>query len=140
MKFDISLFVVVAIFGIAYFLLKLVLFDPLLAILKRRESRIESARTAWEQATATTEAALDAERQRLLSARRDAAARREQLRRDALAQRAGMIADAEADAHRQLEQAAGELAAVRGREEQKLAERSTTLAARISERLVGRAV
>jgi len=139
-KFDASLLVVVAIFGVAYFLLKLVLFDPLLAILKRREARVESARQAWEQASATTEAALDAERQRLLAARREAAAKREAMRREALAKRASLVADAEAEAHRQLEKATAELQQTREREEQRLAGRVEELAAHISERLVGKAV
>ena len=140
MKFDASLLVVVAIFGVAYFLLKVFLFDRLLRILQRRERRIEEARNVWQQATAAAESAITAERQRLLVARREAAARREALRREALAHRAPMRAAAEAAARRQLDHAAVSLAEQRAREERTLADRAETLAAHIGERLVGRAV
>jgi F-type H+-transporting ATPase subunit b len=139
-KFDASLLVVVAIFGIAYLLLKIALFDPLLRILQRRERRIEEAHTAWQQATAAADEALTAERQHLLASRRQATARREALRREALDRRRAMLAEAEASARGRLDEAAAELDSQRQREERKLAGRSADLAGRISERLVGRAV
>ena len=140
MKFDASLFVVVAIFGIAFFLLKVVLFDRMLRILQRRERRVEEARALWQRATAEVEEALTVERQHLIAARREATARREALRRAALDRRAALLVEAEAAAHRQLEIANAELTAQRDREEQALAQRAAALAARITERLVGRAV
>ena len=140
MKFDTSLLVVVAIFGVAYFLLKVFLFDRLLRILQGRERRVEDARAIWQRASADAESALTAERQRLLAARREATARREALRREALDLRGTMLGEADAAAKRLLEQATAELAAERAREEQALAGRASALAARISERLVGRAV
>jgi len=139
-KFDASLLVVVAIFGVAYFLLKVFLFDRLLRILQRRERRIGEAKDAWQRATAEVESALLDERQRLLAARREATARREALRREALDHRGTMLAEADAAAKRLLEQASAELASERAREEQTLGGRAAALAARISERLVGRAV
>jgi F-type H+-transporting ATPase subunit b len=139
-KFDASLFVVVAIFGVAYFLLKVFLFDRLLRILQRRERRIEEAKDVWQRATAEAESALTAERQRLIAARREATARREALRREALDLRGTMLGEADAAARRLLEQAGAELSSERAREEQALAGRAASLAARISERLVGRAV
>ena len=140
MKFDASLLVVVAIFGVAYFLLKVFLFDRLLRILQRRERRVEEARTIWQQSTGEAAAAIDAERQRLVAVRREASARREALRREALDLRGSMLADAEAAARRLTEQASSELEAQRGREEQALGGRVAALAASIGERLVGRAV
>ena len=140
MKFDASLLVVVAIFGVAYFLLKVFLFDRLLRILQARERRVEDARSLWQRATADVEAALTAERQRLIAARREATARREALRREALDLRATMLGEADAAAKRLLEQARAELDGERAREEQALGGRAEGLAARISERLVGRAV
>jgi F0F1-type ATP synthase membrane subunit b/b' len=139
-KFDSSFFVVVAIFGIAYFLLKIFLFDRLLRIMQRRERRIEEARSIWMRATAEVEEALTGERQRLLAARRDAAARREAMRRSALDQRRAMLDETEAEARRQLDAATAALMAHRQREERALAARAASLAARISELLVGRAV
>src|SRR4029079_19363250 len=70
-KFDSSLLVVVAIFGVAYFLLKVLRFDRLLRILQARERRVEDARALWQRSTAEVEAALTAERQRLIAARRE---------------------------------------------------------------------
>jgi F-type H+-transporting ATPase subunit b len=139
-KFDASLLVVVAIFGVAYFLLKVFFFDRMLRVLQRRERRVEEARNLWQDATAKAETSLETERQRLIGARREAAARREALRREALDLRGTMLAEAEAAARRMLDHAAAELGAQRQREERALAGRAATLAARISERLVGRAV
>jgi len=139
-KFDSSIFVVVAIFGVAYFLLKFFLFDRMLRILKRREQRVTEARGVWEAANARFESAIEGERQRLIGARRAAAASREAVRREALDQRAAKLNEAEAAARRELEQATAELDAQRTREERTLASRAATLAGRINERLVGRAV
>jgi F-type H+-transporting ATPase subunit b len=139
-KFDASLFVVVAIFAVAYFLLKVFLFDRVLRILQRRERGVEEARATWQQATSAAEEALTAERQRLLVARREAAVRRESVRREALERRGSLLADAESQARRLLDEARAELAAAREREEATLGSRAAALAARITERLVGRAV
>ena len=140
MNFDASMLVVVAIFGIAYFLLKLFLFDPLLRILQSREARVEGARNAWQDATTRAEEALAEERRRLMSARRDAASRRDAARREAQDQRRATLEAAKASLHEQLEQARRELSAQVEREERTLDGRAADLAARISERLVGRAV
>jgi F0F1-type ATP synthase membrane subunit b/b' len=139
-KFDASLLVVVAIFGIAYFLLKFTLFDRMLRIFKARERRIEEAQTAWQQATAAADEALDVERQRVLAARRQAIAKVEGLRREALDRRRALLAEAGSTARGRLDAAAAELDAQRRSEETKLAGRAADLAGRISERLVGRAV
>jgi len=82
----------------------------------------------------------EAARQRLIAARREATARREALRREALDLRGTMLGEADAAAKRLVEQATAELQSERAREEQALAGRAAALAARISERLVGRAV
>jgi F0F1-type ATP synthase membrane subunit b/b' len=139
-KFDSSIFVVVAIFGVAFFLLKFFLFDRMLRILKRREQRVSEARSLWEAANARFETAVEGERQKLIGARRAAAASREAVRREALDQRAAKLHEADTAARRELEQATAELDAQRAREERTLASRAATLAGRINERLVGRAV
>jgi F0F1-type ATP synthase membrane subunit b/b' len=131
-KFDASFFVVVVIFGIAYFLLKLVLFDPLLRILQRRERRVEEARTAWQAATATAEESLAEERRRLLAARREARAQ--------TPPRPPLLVAPGGPPREPRGRARAELAADVQRESQALAARVESLAARIGERLVGRAV
>ena len=140
MNFDASMLVVVAIFGIAYFLLKLFVFDPLLRILKSREARVEGARSTWQEATTRAEEALADERRRLLAARRDSAARRDLARREAQEQRRAALEAAKGRLQEQLEGARQDLAAQVEREERELEGRAGELAARISERLVGRAV
>ena len=140
MNFDASMLVIVAIFGIAYFVLKVTLFDRLLGIIKRREERIATAREAWQKATDEAQAAIDAERQRLLAARRDAAAHRDTLRREAQEQRQAVLDEAKAAAQRQLEASRAELQALVEQQRQDLEARSQALAARVTERLVGRAV
>ena len=140
MNFDASMLVVVAIFGIAYFLLKLFVFDPLLRILKSREARVEGARTAWQEATTRAEEALADERRRLLAARRDSAARRDLARREAQDQRRAALEAAKARLQEQREGARQVLAVPVVRVERALEGRAGELASRISERLVGRAV
>jgi F-type H+-transporting ATPase subunit b len=140
LKFDASFFVVVVIFGIAYLLLKLVLFDPLLRILQRRERNVETAREVWQVASTHAEETLAEERRRMLAARRQAAARRDEARREAQEQRRAVLEDAKTQAQQELEAARGQLAADLDRESAELATRAQALAARIGERLVGRAV
>jgi F0F1-type ATP synthase membrane subunit b/b' len=139
-KFDASLLVVVVIFGITYLLLKVLLFDPLLRIMNRREKRVEDARNAWQQATAHVEAAVQQERQRLLAARRDATARRDTARREALDQRRVMLEEAKGEAQQQLDAARAELAGQVATERRALEGRANALAGSITERLVGRAM
>jgi F-type H+-transporting ATPase subunit b len=139
-NFDLSMLVIVAIFGIAYFVLKVTLFDRLLRIIKRREERIASAQTTWQAAADKAQAALDAERQRLMAARREAAAHRDTLRREAQEQRQALLDTAKGEAQRELEAAREQLAAQVARERQDLDSRSQSLAGRVTERLVGRAV
>ena len=140
MNFNASMLVIVAIFAIAYWVLKVTLFDRLLRIIKRREERVASARETWQRATDQAQAALDAERQRLLAARRDAAAHRDTLRREAQDQRQAILDQAKAEAQQQLDAARQELQAIVDRERRDLEGRSQALAARLTERLVGRAV
>lgn len=140
MEFDASLLVVMAIFGIAYLLLKVTVFDRLLRILQRRERRIEEARTGWQSATATAEETLAEERRRLLAARREATARRDALRREAQEQRRLLLEEAKTRTLEQLVAARTELDGEVAREREVLATRVESLAARIGERLVGRAV
>ena len=140
MNFNASMLVIVAIFAIAYWVLKVTLFDRLLRIIKSREVRLATAKDTWQKATDEAQAALDAERQRLLAARRDAAAHRDTLRREAQDQRQAMLEEAKAAAHGQLESARQELQTVVDHERRDLEARSEALAARVTERLVGRAV
>lgn len=140
MNFDASMLVIVAIFGIAYFVLKVTLFDRLLRIINRREERLSTARQAWQKATDEAQAALDAERQRLLAARREAAAHRDSLRREAQEQRQAVLDAAKAEAQQQLEASRTELQALVEQQRRDLEARSQALAARVTERLVGRAV
>ena len=135
-----SMLVVAAIFGIAYWVLKVTLFDRLLRIIKSREARIASARETWQGASDKAQAELDAERQRLMAARRDAAARRDSLRREAQDQRQAILGAAKNESQQQIDAARKELAELVERERGELEGRSEALAARVTERLVGRAV
>jgi F-type H+-transporting ATPase subunit b len=139
-NFDASMLVIVAIFGIAYFVLKVTLFDRLLRIIHRREERVASARETWQRATEQAQSALDAERQRVLAARRDAAAHRDALRREAQDQRQAILDQAKGEAQQQLAASRQQLQEMVERERRDLESRSEALAARVTERLVGRAV
>ncbi|HVS04030.1 MAG TPA: hypothetical protein VMT16_14790 [Thermoanaerobaculia bacterium] len=140
MDFDASMLVIIAIFGIAWVILKIFFFNPLLRVITSRESRIAGAREVWEKATAEAEEQLAGERQKLIAARRQAATHRETLRREAQERRRQMLEEAKAEAQRELERVRAELAAQVEEERRALEPRAARLADQIAERLLGRAV
>ena len=140
MNFDASMLVIIAIFGVCYLVLKLALFDPLLAILARRERRIGEARRLYEEALREAETQLDAERGKLNAARREAAGRREALRREAQEQSRAMVEAARAAAQTELERVRADIAAQVEAERGGLEARAAGLADEMAGRLLGRAV
>lgn len=138
MKFDASLLVIMAIFWIAYVILRFSFFKPLLGILEQREGRVQSARATYEQAVADTDAAVAAERTKLQAARSAVAAHRDELRRQAADRRQAVLAETRQATQAELAAAQEKLAGDVARERATLASRAEELARRIASTLLGR--
>lgn len=136
MKFDASLLVIMGIFWITYWILKICLFKPVQAILEDRRETIDSARAAHEAALADANTRIDAERARLSEARLAAAQLRESLRKDAEAERARVLADTKGQTEAELGRAQAELASAVLRERGELEGRAKRLANRMVEKLM----
>lgn len=140
MQFDASMLVIMAIFVTVWAVLKVFFFQPLVAVMNRREERVTSAREIYARAEAEAEKRLAEERARLLDARRAASGRRDELRRDAQEQRRRMVDGAKETAQLELAEASSTLRATVDAESAKLEAHARGLAGQMSERLLGRAV
>jgi F-type H+-transporting ATPase subunit b len=139
MDFDLSLVAVLVVFGITYLVLRAFLFAPVYALLRQREAELTTAAQIHQETLAETRAQLDTERGRLAEARARARAGRDALRQEAQTQRAAVLAAAKKAAEERLHDADRELAAEVERERGLLEARVAELAARMTERLLGRA-
>jgi F-type H+-transporting ATPase subunit b len=139
-EFDRSLFVIAALFWVGYWVLRTYFFKPLLVVMSRREERLATARGTWEQATAEAQQQLAAERDRLQEARRQATARREAARREAHERRQLLLEQVKGEVQAELASAREQLGLQLDEERRALEEQVETLAGRIAERLLGRAV
>lgn len=136
MKFDASLLVIMGIFWVLYWVLRINVFKPLLAILEDRRTTIDSARTAHETALAEASAKIDAERARLTAARVAASATRDRLRKDGEAERSRVLSETKAQTEAEVGRAQAELEATVGRERSELEGRAKMLADRMVEKLL----
>lgn len=103
MDFDASLLVVMAIFWIVYAILRWTFFGPIVRLLDDRAATIQTAQSRFEEASARLDTGLAAQRERLAQARRNLAARREEVRRTAEAQRAALLDAARAEARAEID-------------------------------------
>ena len=136
MEFDASLLVIAGLFWATYVVLRLLFFNPLGAMLDRRESMVESARELHERVLAETNEAIEVEREKLREARAEAATRREALRREADERRREVLEEAKAEAEKRLEAAGAKLADTVAAQRKVLDEKSRELADRMASRLL----
>lgn len=135
---DYSMLVVMVIFWIAYWLLRVFLFKPIMEILRERRETVETARAEHEEAVARTDAKIEAERERLTEARVEAAARRDGLRREAEEERQRMLAETREETERRVAKAQEELESTVESERETLEEHARHLAARMTDKLLER--
>ena len=138
MEFDASLLVMMGIFWITYGILRVFFFGPMMRLLDERESRIESAQTVYDEATATTAERIEEEKGRLAGARRDALAQRDERRREANDQRLKTLAEVKRKVQERLAEASSELDAQVGVERETLESRARGLADEMTRTLLGR--
>jgi F-type H+-transporting ATPase subunit b len=134
-----QLLLVMAVFWVAYWLLRIFLFGPVFDLLEERKEDVRSAEEVYRAALAETEAELDRQRSKLAGVRAQARDRRDQLRREAQSQRQELVARAKEQAESQLTVAQAELDRQVAGARSELEKSAQSLAERMTDRLLGRA-
>jgi len=133
---DASLLVIMGIFWILYWILRVFLFSPVQEILRERRESVETARAEHEAAMARTEAKIDAERHRLTEARVEAAAKRDALRKEAEEARRQALEETREETERRLAEAQEELEGIVAKERGVLESEAHSLAGRMADKLL----
>jgi len=136
-SFDASILVIMGIFWISYFILRVFFFLPMVRLLDEREARVSGAQQRWDQKFAETQKRLDDERSLLAETRRKAMQAREQRRREAQDRRLAILGEVKKRVQAELAEASATLAAQVGRERAVLDGRVRSLADQIVRRLLG---
>jgi F0F1-type ATP synthase membrane subunit b/b' len=136
-SFDASILVIMGIFWISYFILRVFFFLPMVRLLDEREARVSGAQQRWDQKFAETQKRLDDERSLLAETRRKAMQAREQRRREAQDRRLAILGEVKKSVQAELAEASATLAAQVGRERAVLDGRVRSLADQIVRRLLG---
>jgi F-type H+-transporting ATPase subunit b len=139
-SFDASLLVMMGIFWIVYFILRIFFFRPIMDLLEQRRTTVQTAQSIRDQVQADTEERIAAERARLNDARSQAMAAREEERRQAQTRRSEQLAEVKTQVQESLEQAAGELEQQVARARDTLEAQATELGDRMAAQMLGRAV
>jgi F-type H+-transporting ATPase subunit b len=138
-SFDASILVIMGIFWISYFVLRVFFFKPMMRVLEEREGSIASAQQAWDEAASATRKRLEDERTLLADTRRKAMAARAERRREAQDRRLQMLAEVKKNVQLELASASEALGKQVERERTVLDERARSLADQIVRRLLGTA-
>lgn len=133
---DASMLVIMGIFWVLYWILRVFLFAPIQEILRERHETIETARAEHDAAMSQTDEKLEAERHRLTEARVEAAAKRDSLRKEAEASRQETLAKTHDETEQRLAEAQEELEAIVARERQTLEGQARALAERMADKLL----
>jgi F0F1-type ATP synthase membrane subunit b/b' len=135
-SFDASILVIMAIFWVTYFILRVCFFKPMVALLEEREGRVTTAQQTWDQAFAETQKSLEEERVLLAETRRKAMNARAERRREAQEHRLETLAEVKKSVQQELAQASTVLEGQVSAERETLAQRARGLADQIVERLL----
>ncbi len=135
---DVTLLYVIFAFVIAYAILKKWLFQPLSAILERREALENSAAKLHAESVQEMEKALAEAEARLSLARREALKERETLRGEGRSHLEEKLAQARAAAASSIEGANREIESEARRSAVELPERARALARSLAEKILGR--
>lgn len=120
------------------FILDRLLFRPILAVMKQREEAIHSARQLAERSATEARAAAAEFEQRTETARADVYRQMDEMRRAALSERAGILAQTRAEADAEIAAAAERLRADAEQAREHLARDAEALGAEAAERILGR--
>ena len=137
---DLSLFAVMAIFIVNYFVVTRFFVRPFNQILEVRENDARSALDTYEQALAKFKEATAQIEERLHLTRREASQLRERFRADAAAHRGGLIERTSTEAKRLVTDAEARLARDLTQAREKIVRDSESLARLAAERILGRSL
>jgi len=137
---DPSLFAVMVIFILTYFVVRKFFLAPVNAILEAREQETRSADSLYEQALGKFNEATAAMEEQVHAARREAAQLREQFRAQAGARRQTLVEQTTGEARSLLAEADTKLAADVAAARERIVRDSEALARMAAERILGRPV
>ena len=137
---DLSLFAVMAIFILNYFVVRKFFLEPINRVMEEREHDTKSADEVYEQAMARFNEATANVEERLHVAKRDAANVREKFRADASAHRASVVEKTRGEAETFLTEADAKLKDDVTTARDRIVTESEALAQLAAERILGRAV
>jgi F-type H+-transporting ATPase subunit b len=137
---DLSLFAVMAIFVLNYFVVRKFFLEPINRVMEEREHDTKSADEVYEQAMARFNEATANVEERLHVAKRDAANVRENFRAEASAHRASVVERTRGEAEKFLAEAEAKLKEDAAAARDRIVTESEALARMAAERILGRAV
>lgn len=138
-QFDASFLVIMVIFWATYLVARKLIFLPVSQLLQERAAEVDAAQEVYTQALAHSEAELEKQKARLSEALISARAERDEVRKDALNQRAAIVAKAKREAEANLVAARSELDQTVTEERQRLASLVDSLADQMASKLLRRA-
>lgn len=137
---DLSLFAVMAIFIATYFVVKIFLVRPVLAVIESREHEQQGALEVYEAAMARFNEATARMEERLHIAKREAGDVRERFRAEAAAHRSQLIEKTNVEAEKIVSEADAQMARDVVTAREKIVRDSESLARLAAERILGRPV
>jgi F-type H+-transporting ATPase subunit b len=137
-SFDASLLVMMGLFWVTYLILRIFFFKPMMEVLEKRRTTLETAQSTWDAAAAEANEKIEHEKARLSEARSQAMSAREQERREAQARRSQQLAEAKDRVQQTLAAAAADLEKTVGEQRQSLEADARRLADDIATNLLGR--
>lgn len=137
---DSSVFVQAVLFVIAYFVLKFLLFDPLMKLFDAREEAVNGAKRDAKGVHSDAEAKQTEYNDRMRDMRAEANAEREQLRADGLSTEASILSRVKVDTAKQLQDAESQMNQQAAQVRAELKNTVDALANDIAGKLLGRGV
>ncbi|PYQ35621.1 MAG: hypothetical protein DMF57_02635 [Acidobacteria bacterium] len=137
---DLSLFAVMAIFIVNYFVVSRFFLRPINDVLEAREAEARTAQETYERSLADFNQRTAEIEERFHATRRDASQLRERFRAEAGTHRASLIERTTAEAKKLVAEAEERLRRQVAEARQKIARESESLARLVAERILGRAV
>ena len=137
---DASVFIYLGIFGLAFLMLRALIFRPVIDLMDAREEAIDGAREEAKALQKEAAAKLDAFEKEMSKVKAEAAVERDRLRAEGLRLERSLIERVRGDTEALVQKAEGEMADEAKKARAQIASATPTLAKQIAERLLGREV
>ena len=137
---DFTFLAQVVLFFLLFFLLKPILFDPMLRLFEERERRIDGAKTEAREMFSAADAKIALYEEQLTQVKRQAGEERDKLRAEGQRREQAILAKVRAETNARLEEGKAKIAKEGDALRAELAVTSQTLAREIASRVLGREV